>query len=90
MDEDDPGISPALVKPPGEDEAVTPQSLTKSYKDNNELPYRWRYIFSFNTLQGRYKFRNDITIKIEPTARRKKEAPIYTHSQDLTKRYKKL
>ena len=40
MDEDDPGISPALGKPPGEDEAVTPQSLTKSYKDNNELPYR--------------------------------------------------
>ena len=90
MDEDDPRISPALGKPPSEDEAVTLQSMTKHYKDNNELPYRWRYIFSFNTLQGCYKLGNDITIKTEPTGRRKKEAPIYTHSRDLTKRYKKL
>ena len=88
MDEDDPGISPSLGNPPSEDEVVTPQSMTKRYKDNNELPYHWRYIFSFNTSQGCYRFGNDITIKIEPTARRKKEAPIYTHSRELTKRYK--
>ena len=40
MDEDDPGISLALGNPPGEDKAVTPQSMKKCYKDNNELPYR--------------------------------------------------
>ena len=40
MDKDDPGISPALGKPPGKDKAVTPQSMMKRYKDNNELPYR--------------------------------------------------
>ena len=39
MDEDDPGISPALGNLPGEDKAVTPQSMTKRYQDNNELPY---------------------------------------------------
>ena len=91
MDEDDPGISPALGNPPGEDETVTPQSMTKRYKDNNELPYRWRYIFSFNTSQGHYKFGNYITIKTKPMAlegRRKKEAPIYTHSRELTQGYK--
>ena len=63
MDKDDPRISWALDKPPGEDEAVTPQSMTKRYKDNNELPYHWRCIFPFNTQQGRYKFGNDTTIK---------------------------
>ena len=77
MDEDDPRISPALGNPPGEDEVITPQSMMKRYKDNNELPYHWRYIFSFNTSQGHYRFGNDITIKIEPMAGRKKEAPIY-------------
>ena len=40
MDEDDPGISPALGKLPGEDEAIIPKSMMKCYKDNNELPYR--------------------------------------------------
>ena len=61
--------------------------MTKRYKDNNELPYRWRYISPFNTLQGRYRFGNDTTIKAKPMARRKKKAPIYTHSRDLTKRH---
>ena len=39
MDEDDPGVSPALDKPPGEDEAITHPSMMKRYKVNNELPY---------------------------------------------------
>ena len=90
MDEDEPEISLALGKLSGEDEAIVSQSMTKHYKDNNELPYRWRYISPFNTLQERYKFENDITIKAEPIARRKKKALIYIRSRDLTKRYKKL
>ena len=51
--------------------------MTKCYKDDNELPYRWRYISPFNTLQGCHRFRNDTTIKAKPMARRKKKAPIY-------------
>ena len=39
-DEDDPEISLIVGKLPDEDEAIIPQSMTKHYKDNNELPYR--------------------------------------------------
>ena len=79
MDEDNPEISPALGKLPRPRLDHHPSITMKRYKDNNELPYRWKYIDSFNTPHERYRFGNDITIKAKPTTRRKKRTPIYIH-----------
>ena len=39
-DKNDPGINLALDKPPGEDKPITPSSMTRRYKVNNEPSYR--------------------------------------------------
>ena len=39
INENDPGISPALDKPPGEDKPISPSLMTRRYKVNNEPPY---------------------------------------------------
>ena len=83
MNENDRGISLSLDKPPSEDKPISPSSMTRRYKVNNEPSYRWGCIFPFKTQQGYYK--NNTTIKKTPTARRRENTPIYMSTRNSTK-----